>query len=273
MKGRTTRSWHLFEFMDVAGIPAGLRRTLREILECGNMRPFRTYYDWAAGKVEHEARQGNFRRIVELGAGTAPITRFLAKSSRDDAPTLIPCDMHPDIDAYRSLETAYPRLVAPIFTPVDFSQPCAWQSDTLLFLSATFHHVLPEARLSALEALLSSGRRIVICEPLQNRLSSFGYALLSILPAMLLPLLFINRPGRLRRSFWCWLAPVAPLMFCWDGLVSCLRQWDANEWQAAAMRLGITIQSFEALTFSYCVVLERPERAAREVKVSRAVGH
>ena len=263
MKGRTTRSWHLFEFMDVAGIPAGLRRTLREILECGNSRPFRQYYDWAASKVEHEARQGKYRRIVELGAGTAPIARFLAKSSRrDDAPTLIPCDVHPDIDAYRSLEAAYPGRVAPIFTPVDFSQPCAWESDTLLFLSATFHHVLPEARLSALDALLSSGRRIVICEPLQNRLSSFGYVVLSILPTMLLPLLFIERPGRLRRVLWCWLLPVAPLMFWWDGWVSCLRQWDADEWRAAAVRLGITIRSFDASTFSYCVVLERQQGQA-----------
>jgi hypothetical protein len=45
-------------------------------------------------------------------------------------------------------------------------------------------HIPPRpafARLTALEALLCSGRRVMICEPPQNRLSSFAYVLLSIL--------------------------------------------------------------------------------------------
>ncbi len=244
--------------MDHARIPAGLRRTLREILECGNARPFRRYYRWVGSKIEEEAKQGKFRKIAELGAGTAPVTRLLAKERRQGDPVaLIPCDMYPDVDAYRRFEKTYPGLVTPIFTAVDFSRPYAWESDTLLVLSGTFHHVLPAARLSTLETLISSGRRIVICEPLQNRWSSLGYVWLSIVPALLLPLMFMRRPGRFRRMLWCWLIPVAPLMFWWDGWVSCLRQWDAHEWHLAADRLGLTMRSFEARTFSYCLVLEK----------------
>jgi hypothetical protein len=252
--------------MDHARIPAGLRRTLGEILECGNARPFRRYYRWVGSKIEEEAKQGKFRKIAELGAGTAPATRLRAKERRQGDPVaLIPCDMYPDVDAYRRLEKTYPGLVTPIFTAVDFSRPYAWESDTLLVLSGTFHHVLPAARLSTLEALITSGRRIVICEPLQNRWSSLGYVWLSIVPALLLPLMFMGRPGRLRRMLWCWLIPVAPLMFWWDGWVSCLRQWDAREWHVAADRLGLTMRSFEARTFSiaWCLKKVRAARARR----------
>ena len=41
---------HLFEWMDLAWLPASLRSTLREILECGNAQPFRPYYRWVARK-------------------------------------------------------------------------------------------------------------------------------------------------------------------------------------------------------------------------------
>ena len=89
-----------------------MRRTLREILECGNARPFRRYYRWVASKVEQEARQGKFRKIAELGAGTALVTRLLAKEMRQgDLVALIPCDMYPDVaklEAAGSLLTQAP---------------------------------------------------------------------------------------------------------------------------------------------------------------------
>ena len=72
---------HLFEFMDQSWVPVGLRSTLREILECGNDRPFRTKTQW----VKDESRRGRGERgdseIVELGAGTAPITRLPVRAT------------------------------------------------------------------------------------------------------------------------------------------------------------------------------------------------
>ena len=38
--------------------------------------------------------------------------------------------------------------------------------------------------------------------------------------------------------------PIAPLMFVWDGLVSCLRQWTQAEWEefaAQASQAGIDV--------------------------------
>jgi hypothetical protein len=247
---------HLFEFMDQARVFPGLRATLREILECGNAQPFRPYYQWVRDEVRREAHEGGFRDIVELGAGTAPVTRLLAAQPAAGEVRLIPCDMNPDFATYRRLEERHPGIVAPVYTPVDFSEPRRWGPDTLLFLSATFHHVPPEARPGVLASLTSSARRVMIFEPLQKRLSSIIFVFFSIVPALILPLWFLRRPGKLRRFFWCWLVPVAPLMFWWDGVVSCLRQWGEREWRAAASRLGVDVRSYFRGTFSYYLVLQ-----------------
>ena len=247
---------HLFEFMDQDWVPASLRTTLREILECGNARPFRPYYDWVAGEVGREAKDGGFKNVVELGAGTAPVTRLLAQEPDAGRLTLIPCDLNPDRTAYELLAAEHPGVVAPRLTPVDFSVPHPWEPDTLLFLSATFHHVPPEARDGVLAALTGSARRVMIFEPLQCRVSSLVFVFFSVVPALILPLWFLNRPGTLRRIVWCWLIPLAPLTFWWDGIVSCLRQWGERGWRDAAGRLGLRVRTFDRRLFSYFLTFE-----------------
>lgn len=249
---------HLFEFMDQEWVPSGLRTTLREILECGNDRPFRPYYGWVKDAVLHAARDGGFRSIVELGAGTAPITRLLAEDPSVDGFRLIPCDRNPDRVMYQRLEERYPGRVAPIYGPVDFSRPRTWDPDTLLFLSATLHHVPAPARAEVLRSLTSSARRVMIFEPLRRDLLSIVFVFFSIVPALILPLWYIRRPGTLRRVFWCWLLPLAPLLFWWDGIVSCLRQWGEREWRATADRMGLSIPVFVTSTFCYYLALGSP---------------
>jgi hypothetical protein len=34
----------------------------------------------------------------------------------------------------------------------------------------------------------------------------------------------------------CWLLPIAPVMFWWDGIVSCLRMWTDQQWQQRVQR-------------------------------------
>jgi hypothetical protein len=115
---------------------------------------------------------------------------------------------------------------------VDFSQPQAWQENTLLILSGTIHHLPEPARQEALRAMTTEHTRVMIAEPLRRTLPSMGFVLLSIVPALLLPLWYFGRPGNLRRFLWCWLLPVAGLMFVWDGLASCVRMWTEAEWRS-----------------------------------------
>jgi hypothetical protein len=225
--------WHLFEFMDQAWLPRSLRATLRDILECGNGRPFRRYYDWVVGETLRFAAIHQLSTIVELGAGTAPITRRLAEDAGSVGKTLVVCDLNPDDVLYEELERKYPGRVAALRESVDFSMPRRWPEGTLLVLSATLHHIPSHQRPAVLAALLRSADAVLIFEPLRKTLTSAAFVLLALVPALLVPALHLHRPGRWRRIFWCWLLPVAPWMFLWDGLVSCWRQWTCAHWMQA----------------------------------------
>lgn len=222
---------HLFEFMDLTWLPSGLHATLREILECGNARPLRPYYEWVANEVKPELAASGCHTVVELGAGSAPITRLLARDRNLDGVQLIVCDLQPDTATYGDLEKRYPGRVVARRDPVDFAKPQQWPANTLLLLSGTFHHIPPDQRVSVLQSLTKSGDRVMICEPLRRKILSMVFVIFSIVPALVLPLWFIARPGKMRRFFWCWLLPLAPIMFWWDGFASCVRMWTDKQWQ------------------------------------------
>ncbi len=228
---------HYFEFMDGERIPQSLRHTLRDILECGNSKPFRKYYHWITNNIIRECSEKGFSKVVELGAGTAPVTRHLAATlynKKDGGEsggelTLIPTDLNPDKKIYSHLAGQYRNLVQPVMEPVDFSKPGNYDKNTLIVLSATFHHIAPEIRKDVLKVLSESAGEVLIFEPLRNNGVSILFVLFSILSSLLTPLFFINRPGRVRRFLWSWLM-IAPLTFMWDGIISALRCWKEDEW-------------------------------------------
>jgi hypothetical protein len=222
---------HLFEFMDQDWVPGGLRNTLVEMVECCNSPPFQTYYHWVADETLQVACDGNFTTIVELGAGSAPITRVLVKDPRSNSIRLVMCDINPNPRDYEVLEKLYPGKVHGLRTPIDISHPHQWDPRTILVLSATFHHIPPPERSKVLMALTNSAERIMIFEPVRKSLLSVLFVFTSLIPSLLLPLFFFQRPGKLRRFLWCWLVPVAPLMFWWEGIISSLRQWSDWEWR------------------------------------------
>jgi SAM-dependent methyltransferase len=221
----------LFEFMDQTWAPNSLRLTLREILEIALAKPFRSYYAGVAEKVQHAINGEEKVSVVELGAGTAPITQHLAKLS--DLPhdlELIACDLNPDHSTYEVLEKQYPGLVKTIREPVDFSKPLPFDEKSLLVLSATFHHIPPSRRQSVIREI--SQYHAIIVEPISRSWSSVLLALLNWIPALWLPLRLRGcEPGFLRRMFWCWILPAAPLAIVWDGIVSALRCWSVEEWK------------------------------------------
>ncbi len=220
---------HLFEFEDHPNIPPSIRATLLEILELCNRR-FRPYYPWVASEVLAQVRETNVKRIVELGAGTAPITKELARIDETDGLILTPCDLYPDVELFHELERSFPGKVQAICEPQDFSKEQDWDADTMLVLSATFHHIPPAERQRVLQALTQSASSVMVFEPVRNNPISMMLVFTAIFPALLLPY-FSNRQTILRNILWCWLVPVAGPMFVWDGVVGCLRQWNSKKWK------------------------------------------
>lgn len=218
----------LFEFMDHPRTPRILRETLLDVLDYCN-RDFRPYYHEIAQEIVKVAQQRGLTTIVELGAGYAPLTRALAESN-DDNLTLIPCDLYPEKGTWQRLESRFGTCVQPVYEPVDFTIHREWPSGTGVVLCAALHHIQQDRRPETLRALHDSADCILIFEPIRKTPFSMFLVLFSLIPALLTPVFRLNRPGNLRRILFCWLVPIVPAMFVWDGLVSCLRQWSHSEW-------------------------------------------
>jgi len=221
---------HLFEFNDLAHIPASIRQTLLELMESCN-RGFRSFNQRAASEAMDQAKQKSCRTIVELGAGVAPLTKLLAEDARQTGIRLVPCDLFPDVASYRALEQSYPGVVKPLYSQVDYSRQHDFGPDALAALVGTFHHIPPKLRKQTLQAITKSAGRVMVFEPLRNTPISIFLVFFSIVPALLLPLFGMGSRGALRRVLLCWLLPVVPCIFLWDGVVSCLRQWSPARWQ------------------------------------------
>jgi hypothetical protein len=237
----------LFEFMDHPRTPRVLRETLLDVLDYCNS-DFRPYYNEIAQRVVEIADQRGLSTIVELGAGYAPLTSELAcvaeNSPTAESPptaknshnaeethrTLIPCDLFPEAETWQRLERQFGKKVQPEYEPVDFTVRRDWGPGVALILCATLHHIHPDRRRETLLALHDSADCILVFEPVRKTPFSMFLVLFAIIPALLTPLFRITRPGRIRRILLCWLVPIVPFMFVWDGLVSCLRQWSPKEW-------------------------------------------
>ena len=231
---------HLFEFMDLNWLPNSLAYTMREILECGNARPFRPFYDFSIATIRRVANELGCEHVVEMGAGAAPLTRRLAPLVENEPDqsikTISPCDIRPDTKSYLELEAKHPGVVDLLrdedkeIASVDFSVPQDWKPNSLLVLSGTLHHLPNLERTKTLTAM-SSADSVLVIEPLRKTALSMLFVILSLVPALLLPIWYCRRAGRARRFLWCWLIPVAPAMFLWDGWVSCIRQWTDKEFK------------------------------------------
>ncbi len=220
----------LFQFNASTNIPATLQRTTMDIVEVCNS-VFRPFFRNVANRVQEEALNSGCTHIVEMGAGNAPITRRLLESSEGSL-TFTVCDLMPDEELYARLEKEHPKRVQGLTQAVDFTIPRQWPPQTLLVLVACFHHVPVAERAAAFETLTNSADRVMLFSPVKKTLFCMFAAVGILVPGLLVPLIYIHRPARLRRMFWCWLLPIAPLIMLWDGVGGCVRQWTTAEWKA-----------------------------------------
>lgn len=227
-----------FQFNACPRVPSALHRTEMEVVEFCNAR-FRDYYPAVADAVLKRAIAGGFETIVELGAGCGPLTERMAVDPRSAGLRFIVCDLIPDLVAFRRLIDRFPSQVEAIEEPVDFSLRREWGPKTLLVLSAAFHHVRVEERPNVLRSLCASAGGVMIVSTVRKTLWCVLTAPLVVFPALLLPIAFWKRPGRMRRVLWCWLVPLVPLMMMWDAIGGCLRQWSRSDWKNAGERTEI----------------------------------
>ena len=207
-----------------------------------------------ATSVIRIANDHQLTKVVELGAGRGPVTNELVKHDETKGMRLVTCDLVPNVVEYQKLAANYPDRVFPIYSPVDLTQTQESLNDAVLVLAGVMHHIPFELRPAVIGSLSETNSQVAIFEPLLRTWLSMFMATLSFFPAILLPITFLRRPGKFRRILWCWLIPIVPFMFIWDGVTSCLRQWTVKEWQAAFAALERSpkvqyIKGFNSLSF------------------------
>ena len=101
---------------------------------------------------------------------------------------LIPCDLQPDVEGFRDLESRHPGALRRCTNRSISRCGCAWPPKTLLFLSGSFHHLPPATRRQVLRSLTKSADGGMMFEPLRKTLISVLFVFLSLFPALLLPL-------------------------------------------------------------------------------------
>jgi hypothetical protein len=243
--------WLNFEFMDSKYLPISLRLTLRDILEAGNSKPFRQYYDWSSKIIFEFAQNNNITQIVELGAGSAPISTCLAKKYKNWDINFVITDLEPDILKFQELKKIDSRI-QPEFTSIDFSKRIKSFRNALFVLSGTFHHIPSNLRIRFIENIIAEGQTAMVFEPLRFNYLSFLLVFFGPFVGFFTPLLNIRSKTFYRNFFWCWLIPIAPFLFCWDGIVSVARIWSNEKWQ----KLGRQKLIQETL-FCCCVTVKK----------------
>lgn len=194
---------------------------------------FRNSFRVVADQVAAEARRLGLTHIVELGAGTAPITELIAAGESCRGLRLSPCDAEPEThqERYRQLAERFGDQVTPVYEPVDYTQPRDWGPSALLILTGTFPAVPFERRAAAIQALSAGSERVMIWEFVRKTPLSMAFASCTFFTALLTPLFYFTRPGRLRRLLWCWLVPIVPVMCAVDGVSWCLHCWTDDQWR------------------------------------------
>ena len=218
-----------FEFMDLNILPSSLRSVLRDILEVGNGAPFRNYYLWISSSVYDYAQKKNIREIVELGAGCAPITKHLIKKFPNWDVKFKITDLNPDVINFKDVEQSDNRVTA-VYESLDFTKRINGYENSLLILSATFHHVAEKQKKNILNSLTTLSPHVMIFEPLRPNLFSFIFVIGALVSGFLTPIFKLNSRKFYRNLLWCWLLPIAPFLFLWDGWVSVIRCWSKEKW-------------------------------------------
>jgi len=143
-------------------------------------------------------------------------------------------DKYPNLRAVENVGTASENHIRFYPGSVDAAKvPGGLRGFRTMFTS--FHHFSPEQAGAVLQNAVDAGEGIGIFEVTRRApstiLLTLGWALLLFLCTPWL------RPFRWSRLFWTYLVPIIPLVLLFDGVVSCLRSYRANELREIVGRL------------------------------------
>jgi hypothetical protein len=220
---------HLFEFNDMPWLPLPVRKTLMEQLQ--HMAVQLRLYDAGFDAISQVLDRAGTRTIQALCAGDGGLMLALSRHLKRDDLRIVLSDKFPSLDSFREREQESGGRLSYESESVDVLDVPEHMAGLRLIVNAVHHFEAPMVRAILADAV-AKRQPIVFMEPVQRDLLSI---LRFSAAAPLLSLYFSVggiRPLNLRRTLLGAVAPVGSLCFFFDGIVSHLRAYRTEEWEA-----------------------------------------
>jgi hypothetical protein len=243
------RRVQFFEIHEQPWVPSSIRDASTDALQFGfNLL---NAYAAAAPLLERALDSTHSQSIVDLCSGGGgpwfelhfDLQFDLGRKIEANPPLQIwLTDKYPSLSAVEKVGAASEHHIRYYPSPVDAAKvPVELKGFRTMFTS--FHHFSPDEASAILQNAVDAGEGIGIFEITRRSPSTialmFAWALL----------LFVStpwiRPFRWSRLFWTYLVPIIPLVWVFDGIVSCLRTYRPEELSEIVAKLSASEYRWE----------------------------
>lgn len=259
------RRMQLVELEDLPWLPAPLRDMATDYLQ--TMLHMSNPYAPIVPRLRRALEATGERRILDMASGGGgPWARLLPLLAGAGAvPQVTLTDRYPNVEAFAALSRRFPGAVGFAAAPVEATAVPAELGGLRTIFSA-FHHFPPAAGRALIADAVGRGRGIAIFEATARTPATFAAMLATpLLVWLLTPLIRPVTPARLLLTY---LLPLVPAIVLFDGVVSCLRSYTADELRAivgqvagaAGYRWEIGVERAQGapLGVTYCVGVPLP---------------
>ena len=245
------RRVQLFEWEDQPWLPRVFRDFMTDHLRYTHNQAMRQPVNAAmASRVASLLARTQTTQIVDLCAGGGgPVTeigRILVEEHSVPVKILL-TDLFPNVAAFNALEAQSPGRVSARYESTNATDvPSELQGLRTMF--AALHHFQPSRVKLILADAVRKRAPIAVFEPLER---TFRMMALVGLLSFLRGFTHTHRVGQLTtgRFLLTYVLPLSPAMFAWDGAVSALRMYTADELLELARGVGTSHYEWEAGRF------------------------
>lgn len=220
MQGGLLRRVHLFEIHEQAWLPDSLRDAVTDILQW--ILNLTKTYAAVEPRLRAALRHSRASQVVDLCSGAGgPWLWMQERLAAQKMPVDVwLTDKYPNEASFQAVQRRTSHDLRYYLLPVEATRiPNDLQGFRTLFTA--FHHFPPQQARALVQDAVEHREGIAIFEvPRRSIIAAVGCFLFLFGAFVAVPLI---RPFRWSRLFWTYLIPLAPLILCFDGLISCLR--------------------------------------------------
>ncbi|MDF1821545.1 MAG: hypothetical protein P1U64_08230 [Alcanivoracaceae bacterium] len=221
-----------FEFMDLPQTPRVLRDSVVESL--GNAMRWSGVCKTAAPVFGEFFNRLENDTVLDLCSGSGEPAAAMLEALKDSGgklPRFMVSDLFPVVHHMAQAASKHPDHIEVISSPLDATDvPAVYAHGGRMVVSA-FHHFPPALARRILEDSAKKGKPIFIMEPMTRKgRGALHMGVYFVAANFLNP--FLSKQDRLLKALFTYLIPLIPLMATWDGLVSIVRMYTREDFEA-----------------------------------------